>query len=257
MKKIIFYIFILKSLVAPALHAQIVIKLCHENVTVFPWIIGSNKGLALKEIELIEKDLKIDIQLVRQPWKRCQMEGQAGKVDGLIAASYNEERAAWGQYPLLHDGRPNRDKRMHTDSFYVYVRKDSPINYHDEKFHHLGNNQIGVQLGYSVGKDLQDMGYEIHSTFSRSQDLFKQLDLGVLNVAVLQNHDALKTLEQFPELKRNIKRIDTPFKIKDQYIIFNKTFYQNNKKLADSIWDSLEDARKSKDYQLYESKLLK
>lgn len=233
------------------------IKLCYENVIVFPWILGDEEGLALTEIKIVEKDLGIDFILIRKPWMRCQIEAQAGEIDGLIAASFTKERTEWGVYPTIQNGKLDRDKRMHTDSFYVYVRKDSKIDFKKNTFLNLGQNEIGVQLGYSVGHDLKEMGYSVHSSFTSAFDLLKQLNLKTLNVAILQNHETKRTLVQHPELSKQIKRINEPFKVKDQYVLFTKTFYAKNEATVKAIWKSIAKARQSKRYKTEEKKVLK
>lgn len=232
------------------------IKLCYEDATVYPWITGDEQGLVFTELKLIEKKLKIKFNYIRYPWKRCQLEAQSGKIDGLIAASYSRERALWGVYPTKKNGELDPEYRFHTDSFFVYVRKDSKINFENNQFINLGDNQIGVQLGYSVGNDLLDMGHPIHSAFSNAIDLLRQLDMGALNVAVLQNHETMRTLKEYPQLQKNIKRIKHPFKVKDQYLLMTKPFYAENQKLVKSIWKALSEARKSATYKAAEKDLL-
>lgn len=232
------------------------IKLCYEDATVFPWITGEQQGLVFTELKMIEKKLNIKFNFIRYPWKRCQLEAQSGKIDGLIAASYTRERAQWGIYPTKKNGDLDPEYRFHTDSFYVYVRKDSKIDFENNQFKNLGDNQIGVQLGYSVGNDLLDMGYPIHSAFANAIDLLRQLDMGALNVAVLQNHETMRTLKANPHLHKNIKRINQPFKVKDQYLLMTKLFYAENEKLVKSIWKALSEARKSAVYKAAENDLL-
>lgn len=239
------------------LFAATEIRLCYEDVTVFPWITGDKEGLTVTEIKMVEEDLGIQFTFVRLPWKRCQMEAEAGKIEGLIAASFSKERAIWGVYPTLANGELDSDKRLHTDSFFVYVRKDSKIQFKNGKFIDIGNNEIGVQLGYSIGNDLKDQGYSIHASFASPYDILKQLDIKALNVAVLQNHESKRILKLHPELSKNILRIKEPFKVKDQYLLFTKKFYEKNDALVKSIWRSVARARKSYKYKLEEEKLLK
>lgn len=233
------------------------IRLCYEDVTVFPWITGDREGLALFELKKVEEELGIEFTFIRLPWARCQMEAEAGKIEGLIAASFTKERANWGVYPTLPNGELDPDRRLHTDSFHVYVRNDSKIQFKNGKFVDLANNQIGVQLGYSVGNDLKNQGYNVHSSFASAYDIIKQLDIKALEVAVLQNHESKRILKLHPELNKNIRRIEEPYKIKDQYLLFTKKFYVKNEAQVKAIWKSVSRARKSKLYKLEEEKILK
>lgn len=232
------------------------IKLCYEDTSVFPWITGEETGLVFTELHNVEKRLKIKFTFIRLPWKRCQLEGRSGNVDGLIAASFNKERTEWGVYPTNALGELLSVQRLHTDSFYIYVRKDSNIKFENGKFLNLANNKIGVQLGYSVGHDLRDAGYATHSSFSSALDLVKELDYSSLQVAVLQDHESLRVLNEQPKLKRNIVRLRPAYKVADQYLLFTKKFYKKNKELSQSIWEAIPLARKCGRYTKLEKSML-
>lgn len=225
------------------------IKLCYEDVSVYPWITGDMKGLVIQELQQVEKIADVKIKYIRLPWKRCQIDAQNGKLDGLIAASFTKERTNWGVYPTKKNGELDRNQRLHMDSFIVYITKNSPIRFENGRFENLGNNPVGVQLGYSVGTDLAEQGYATHSSFSTALDLIQALDAGVLNVAVLQNHATIKTLNDFPKLKRNIKALKHPFKVADQYLLFTKKFYSKHPEICNRIWKTIPIARESAEYK--------
>lgn len=246
----------LNSAIAVATPAPSAIKLCYEDVSVFPWITGDETGLVFTELKQIEKKLNIKFTYIRLPWKRCQFEGQSGNVDGLIAASFTKERTNWGVYPTDEAGELNRQLRFHTDSFYVYTRKDSAIKFRNGKFENLGNNQIGVQLGYSVGTHLKDAGYAIHSSFSTAYDLLKELDYSALEVAVLQDHESTKILNENPKFKKHVVRLTPPYKVADQYLLFSKIFFNKYPEVSKAIWNAIPEARKSEQYSKQEQKLL-
>ncbi len=225
------------------------IRLCYEDVVVFPWITGDDKGVAISELHLVEKKCGLKFTMVRLPWKRCQVEAKNGNFEGIIAASYNEERATWGVYPFSEDNVIEPDYRMHTDRFYIYTRKESPIKFKNGKLENLSDNAVGVQLGYSVGNDLQKLGYPLHSSFTSAIDIIKELDRGIINVAVLQDHEAIRVLTLYPELAKKIVRQEPPFKIADQYLLFTQTFFKHNPDLAKKTWKAFSIIRESADYK--------
>ncbi len=232
------------------------IKLCYEDVVVFPWITGDKQGLALSEMLAIEKKLKLNFKYVRLPWKRCMLEAQAGKIDALIAASFTKERTNWGVYPTKNDGQLDPALRLHSDSYTVYVRDDSNVRWEEGKFVNLGTNQVGVQLGYSVGNDLLEAGYPVYSSSSTAAELLHALQNKVVSVAVLQHLPSLKTLNEKPELKKGISPMPQPFKEMDQYLLFSKKFYNRNREVAHKIWNAIPEARESNEYQKLKKSLL-
>lgn len=225
------------------------IRLCYEDVTVHPWITGDRKGLVIQELQQVEKITKIKFKYIRLPWKRCQIDAQNGKLDGLIAASFTKERTNWGVYPTLKTGELDRSQRLHTDSFMVFITKGSPIRFKDGRFLNLGAQLIGVQLGYSVGTDLEEQGYATHSSFSTAQDLIQALNASVVTVAVLQKYATLKTLNDNPKLKHNIVALKPPFKVADQYLLFTKKFYSQYPEISNRIWKAIPMARESAEYK--------
>lgn len=225
------------------------IRLCYEDVSVHPWITGDMKGLVIQELQQVEKISNVKFKYIRLPWKRCQIDAQNGKLDGLIAASFTKERTNWGVYPTKKSGDLNRNQRLHTDSFMVFKTKHSPIRFENGKFLNLGDNKIGVQLGYSVGTDLVEQGYPTHSSYSTANDLIQALNANSLNVAVLQKYATIKALQDNPKLKKNIVCLKPPFKVADQYLLFTKKFYSANQEISNRIWKAITVARESADYK--------
>jgi len=239
----------------PVEAAEAPVSLCFEDTTVYPWITGNATGLALLELSLVEKELNLKFEYQRLPWRRCLLEVQLGRVHAAIAASYSKERAVWGSYPTLADGSLNRELRMHTDSFHVYRRMDSPVRWQQQRFENLGSQPVGVQLGYSVGKNIEELGYPIKSARS-SEDLARMLEHGVLQVAVLQNFEAMRLLKASPSLRKLMVEDGPPVKVADQYLLFNTAFFEAKPALVKSIWAALEKARKSKTYLDEEAQML-
>lgn len=235
--------------------AEAPLKLCFEDTSVYPWITGDDQGLALLEMALVEKDLSLRVEFLRLPWRRCLLEVRNGRVQAVIAASFNTERAAWGSYPTQADGSLNRDLRMHTDSFHVFRRVDSPVRWLNQRFENLGTQAVGVQLGYSVASNLAEWGYPVKTARS-AEDLTRMLELGVLQVAVLQQHEAKRLLRARPELHKVMVEDGAALKVADQYLLFNRQFYAANEALVRSIWAAIERARKSKKYQDEEALML-
>lgn len=242
-------LFLLLLTFSTATPAAQVIRLCYEDVPVFPWITGDDQGAVIAELHLVEQKLKTKFQMVRLPWKRCQHEAELGNFEGIIAASYTDERTHWGVYPFSDKNKIEPDYRLHTDRFYVYTRKESPIQYSNGKLENIGTNQVGVQLGYSVGNDIKKLGYPIHSSFTSAIDLIKELDRGIVQVAVLQDHETVRVLNAHPELGKKLIRHEPPFKVADQYLLLTKKFFTDHTELSKKIWKTISTVRESEEYK--------
>ncbi len=232
-----------------------VIKICHEEADVFPWTLANEKGLADFEIRSIEKELNIKFDIKILPWKRCQTDTQNGIVDGIFAASVSDKRMEWGVYPTANGKTIEREYRLHTDSFYVYASAKKNIKFVNGKIENLHKSAVGIQLGYSIEDELKKAGYKVFSSLITANDVFTGLSKGTFNAAILQNYEAAHTLNN-GSLKKEIIRLEPAYKLADQYLLFNKLFYERNKDLSLLIWKAIRKVRLSKEYAELEKKLI-
>lgn len=225
------------------------ITICHEDITVYPWLKEDGEGLLHFQVKLIEKISNIKINLMPLPWKRCQLMAKMGKINGILSASFTKDRVTWSQYPTKTDGEVDRDYRLHTDSFLIYVNKSSNIKWINKKFENLGSTVVGVQLGYSAQEELTRMKIPVYTSFSTSVELLRAVSNNFIQAAVLQHYSTNKELKHHPEYAKHIKTMDEPFKVVDQYITFNKFFYSKNQDIADKIWKATKESRNNPEYK--------
>ena len=255
LKTRLFYFFII-SFYASQSFAISQVRLCSEDSVLFPWLTGDNKGLVLTQLHIVEKSLKIKLNLIRLPWKRCLQKASLGEFDGVVSAGYNDERAAWGKYPTNESGILDREYRLYTDSYDIYTRKDSLIKYENGIFQNLGKKPIGAQLGYTIVGDLKAQGLAVHESFSSPEDILKELDRNTLEIAILLNLETAKVLSDHPKLKENITISQCTFKVADQFLLFTKKFYLKNSALSKSIWIEVKKTRSDPLYLMEEKKYL-
>ncbi|MFZ6752267.1 substrate-binding periplasmic protein [Undibacterium sp. Dicai25W] len=230
-------------------HAEGVnLKFCYEDDSVYPWITGTNEGLVISEIHMIEKEVDMQFELIRLPWKRCQNEVKEGRIHAVIAASFNKDRAKWGSYPVDSKGGLNKELSLFTDSFLIYRRFDSAIRWQNHRFENLSKQSVGVQLGYSAGKDLEELGYQV-TYLPTSEDLVAVLKSHSLEVIVLQNYEAQRLLTLNPDLEKIMVKEAEPVKVAEQFLLFNTSFYNTNASLVQTIWEAGAKVRKSKAFK--------
>jgi len=224
------------------------LKFCYEDDSVYPWITGTNEGLVISEMHLIEKEVNMHFELIRLPWKRCQNEVKEGRIHAAIAASFNKDRAKWGSYPVDSKGMLNKELSLFTDSFFIYRRFDSQIRWQNHRFENLNQQSIGVQLGYSAGKDLEELGYQV-TYYPTSDDLVAVLKSHALDAIVLQNYEAQRLLTLNPDLEKIMVKEVEPVKVAEQFLLFNASFYNANTSLVQTIWEAAAKVRKSKTFK--------
>ena len=76
----------------------------------------------------------------------------AGLADGIIHASYNDERAAYAVYPMKA-GRPNPAKKIDLTEYCLYKNKNSTITWDGKQFSGIDGDIVSIS-SYSIVKDL-------------------------------------------------------------------------------------------------------
>lgn len=250
-------IFLLFSLVSFLAHAEDPpLKFCYVDHSMSPWVIGTNQGLVISAIRKAEKELHQTFELVRLPWKRCLNEVKEGRIQAAIGASYLKERASWGSYPTTAQGRLNKDLRLFNASFYLYKRVGSEVRWHDQQLMNLEQQHIGIQLGYSVGRELEKHGYPI-TYLPASDDLVNAFRSGELDFIVLESSEAKRIISTAPSLKNTIIRDDEPIMVAEQFLLFNTNYYLAHQAQVNTIWETLARIRKSRAYQMEAANALK
>ncbi|MFZ6848799.1 hypothetical protein [Undibacterium sp. RuRC25W] len=250
-------LFLLLNLVTLiASSAENKLKFCYIDHSMSPWITGANQGLVLSAIHQAEHDLNQEFELLRLPWKRCLNEVKEGRIQAAIGASYMKERTIWGSYPTTTHGALNKDLRLFNANFYLYRHMNSKVRWHNQHLEHADNLHVGVQLGYSVGRDLEKLGYSI-TYLPASDDLVGAFKSGMPEVIVLEEAEANRIMNKNTALKNTMIRDDEPIKIAEQYLLFNADFYNEHKVQVNTIWATLGKTRKSKSYQRETAKYLK
>ena len=242
-------LFLLLSTFSLLVHAQDrKLQFCYEDHSVYPWVTGVKQGLVFYLLNKTEAELRLNFDLISLPWKRCLNEVKAGRIHAAIGASYIQDRAKWGTYPTDANGNINKELRLFYANFFVYRRNDSAVRWHNQRFENLRQQSVGVQLGYSVGKDLEELGYPI-TYLPASEDLVAVFKTKALEVIVLENSEADRVIAANPGLENLMVKEDDPVKGGEQYLLFNTVYYNANSALAHSIWETLAKVRRSKAYQ--------
>ena len=139
------------------------LKFCHEDENAFPWVFSENdqtKGLDIRLIRLVEKEINIPIQLISLPWKRCLEFMKTNQVDGAFAASFKQERLAMGVYPVNKRAELAKEKRIHMSSYSLYLPLKSKLEWNGYNFKNL-KGKISAQTGFSIIDKLTILGASV------------------------------------------------------------------------------------------------
>lgn len=240
---VIALVFLLSGLTA---QAQMVVKLCYEDATYFPWQIKDGHGLDNNLLEMASAKSGVKIEMLALPWKRCLSDIGYATQAGGFSASHNAERASYAAYPMA-DGKPDVSRRTRYDSYTLYRLKGSKANWDGKQFTNL-TGPVGVQLGYSVAADLRKFGAEVDEAGAVAEQQLRKLVLGRVQMVALLTFEGDSLLES-TEFSSKVERVAPPFIEKPYFLIFNKEYYARNKKSIDELWTAMAQVRDSAEFK--------
>jgi hypothetical protein len=192
----------------------------------------------LQKLQTIANQNNIKIKFKPMPWNRALLMIEYGRSDGVINASYKEERAKYAHYPMIK-GKVDGSRRLNPgETYYIYKNVSSNIKWDGEKFQ--GDNlKVGAIEKYAVIEDLKKYTNLKIVTNAKLVSLIKELmDEKLSAIAQMQTEmDAL--FETNPEFRTKIIRLKEPVRKKDYHIIWSKKTYKEKKQEMDIIWNGL------------------
>lgn len=223
------------------------VTLCFEQQDVLPWRTEKGGGLNFALLKMVEQRLSIHFDYQSIPWKRCLAQLKANAVDGAFAVSFKPDRRELGEYP--GGEHPDASKRMHIDSYMLVRRKGSAVDWDGKAFRNL-DGPIGFQLGYSVGDVLRAQNVEVDEGSQRAVELAKKLIAGRVAAAAVGGSDA-QSLMRGP-LAPQLEMLPVPIIEKPYFLILSHAMVAARPRLAEQIWQALEEARNSAAYKKLE-----
>jgi polar amino acid transport system substrate-binding protein len=228
---------------------------CHENGHAYPWVMHSNgesSGLDIELLNLVAKELNIDIQYLSLPWKRCLNHLETYKVDGAFAASYKQERLNMGRYPMTAKGHLDANRRIHTSGYSLYVPYQSKLGWNGDTFINL-DGAISIQNGFSIGDKLKRLDVRVVEFHGPMANLLKVKEKRVAGSA-LQSDRADHILAQNPELAAAVKKYPIPLSSKPYYLMLSFYLVREHPDFAEQLWNTLEIMRESPEMKAIEER---
>lgn len=237
---------------APYCEANDLLVFCVENKDVRPWILREGKGLNIELLDRVAQQLRMTFVYNRAPWKRCFDALKRGEVDGVVGVSFKPERAQYGVFP--GGNSPKASKRLNLDRYILVRPKGSPLNWDGKNISGL-NGLIGTQLGYSVTDLLSGQGVSVDEGAPGATELLRKLLAGHVAAVAMLEGEAKALLAVPPFDKKSLEILPVPLAEKPYYLQLSHHLHTNRPKLANSLWDSIEHVRESREYQQLESRL--
>jgi len=212
-----------------------------ENKEVFPYFIGNgheipkNKpGTRIEAIQLLDEKVdQIKITYERLPWKRCLLELESGRVDGLIA-SFKVERLKYGEYPTKNR-KLDESKYSHSLSYCAYSQSNAQYSWNGEKFSNAKGMVFAVPRGYSIIEALKKEGIQVNEVdgIDQAVSMFRLYRVDGIAAPCLT---ADAEFERQKVDKEQFVKLSPPLVTKNYYLMLSKQFVTKHPKLSTKIW---------------------
>lgn len=213
-----------------------------------PWTMPDGTGVDIQLLNMVGAKIGVEFKLTSMPWKRCLSQMQEDKIDGVLNASFKEERLAMGCYPTGADGKVDPARKTHDNAYALYRIKGSDLGWDGKVLSNL-SGKIGAQSGFSIIDQLKELKAQVDDETKDLSAVMKKLASGRLQGAALHIAGGDAWLAANPEVAAKIERVDPPLVVKPYYLMLSKAFVAKRPELAKAIWDGIAAARETAEYK--------
>ncbi|MFC3627440.1 hypothetical protein ACFOKJ_15075 [Vogesella amnigena] len=193
-------------------------------------------GLAMELVQQAARHCAVRLEIDRQASLRLLQNLRTGMADAALLLSYNAERGGYAHYPL-RDGVPDSRYRLTTLSYSFYVRSDSNIRW-DGRVLSGFSGKVGTDLGWSVVKDLEQLGIAVENAVGVPANLGK-LRLGRIKVYAAQNI----IVDSYLQDRSDLVALTPPIVTKDYFLPFSLAFAASNPQTVQCMWQQIAERR--------------
>lgn len=194
-------------------------------------------GIVIDLLNMIAKELDLDIKYVRLPWKQVLNSLENNTADAIFDASFNEDRQKLGRYPLDEAGAPDAEKSLYRRSYVLFTKDPGAVEW-DGKGLKTDGRAIAAKEGFSILKDLKKYGVPRTEVKSRRIG-FGQVKQGKLAGFADLEIEGMGFLEGHKERYVNIHKIRRPLKTKAYFLMISHGFYKRYPELAEKVWQKI------------------
>ena len=191
--------------------------------------VGKLKGLAERN------DLTVNFKGV--PWKRALVMIEKGVADGIINASYKDDRAQYAVYPMKN-GKLDSSRRLNPGkTYYIYKNKNCSISWDGIQFRNP-DGPVAAKDGYAVIDDLKKHKNIRIVIKPREEQIIADLIRGKIAAYAAMGAEE-QAMKKFPSFDEIVVKEPNPIRQKDYYLIFSKLSYGKKKVEIEKLWELL------------------
>ena len=178
-----------------------------------------------------------DIRLSPVPWKRCLVRASRGDFDGILGASFTEDRALNLTYPRDERGELDASKRMFLQGYRLLRRQGTRLSWNGQRFIHI-DGAIGAESGHSALAFVREQGVEVDDQHPNVYAMLAKLRAGRLSGAMVAE-PLLASLMSQPGALDGLEMVEPPLVQRPYFLLFSKPFAARNAVLVQRIWTAI------------------
>lgn len=232
---------VLATAAAPARADDVTLQLGYSDKESSYFLTGNGAaipekpGIAIEMVQAAAKECGVTPVFTRYPGARMLMLAQDNAVDALVMMSFTPERMAIGAYPMAGDVA-DPTYQIATLTYAFYVRSGSGVSWDGKAFTGL-KQPIGVNFGWSIGKDLRDRGLPVEMA-KDTQNNFNKLLLGRIDAFAIQTSIGSSYIKD-NQLGDRVELLEPPISSKPYYLVFTHGWYDAHMEAAQCLWKSI------------------
>lgn len=204
-------------------------------------------GFRVEVLRSAAKACGINVNFLPVPWQRALEMVRTGAVDGAFSASWSQERASFGAFPL-RNGAPDPTKAMKGYTYNLYVHPDSRLNWDGRAVASGGGRKVIVERGSAAVELAARLGLEpipVAGYANMVRMLIERRADGLIGI----DAHVEQQLAENPRLAPGVKEIRPPLEARHGYVMFSRNFHTAHTSLAECFWKALADIRSKPAYR--------
>ncbi|MBC3933831.1 hypothetical protein H8K47_00530 [Undibacterium sp. CY7W] len=223
------------------------LSFCYDSAVTQLWLTHNGRGVLNRFLGIAQEKLNLRIQLDPLPWKRCLRDVSMGLRAGAVDGSYSEERAVYAYYPGTPQGKLDVNRRLRYGTYALYRVRGTDVDWDGKQFSNL-NGPVVAQLGYSVIRDLSNLGVATDETPGTVDVVMRKLLAGRAQVAAVFSEEGDRLLKG-PPYAGKIERMPIPLIEKPYFLLVNKAVYHTHPERIEQLWTTLAQLREALENQ--------
>ena len=152
------------------------VVLCSDKSYWFPFTLMKDYRASGVFIDMMkEVAVRTNKRVIIRPasWARCLRLAKTGKVDGILGASYKDERNEWLEYPPTANKGRSGEHSMSLVDYVIVTPKDKPYSYTGKAS--TLPAPVRVPRSYSIADDLKKRQAAVKATYSTDRSALVDL----------------------------------------------------------------------------------